>query len=80
MGLTLGVVLLVNDVQVVSGINSSLLMMASLRLMLPLDLQRSMAYTEATVSTLKLSRVSSIIMLVAYSAHLFFQLKTQATI
>lgn len=62
--------------KVVSGINSSLLMMASLCLMLPLVLQLSMTYSEAPVSTLKLSRVSSIIMLVAYAAYLFFQLKT----
>lgn len=61
--------------KVVSGINSSLLMMASLCLMLPLALQRSIAYS-TSVSTLKLSRVSSIIMLVAYGAYLFFQLKT----
>jgi len=51
-------------------------MMASLCLMLPLALQQSMAYSEAAVSTLQLSRVSSIIMLIAYAAYLFFQLKT----
>lgn len=62
--------------KVISGINSSLLMMASLCLMLPLALQQSMAYSEAAVSTLQLSRVSSIIMLIAYAAYLFFQLKT----
>ena len=75
MGFTLGVAL-VYDVQVVSGINSSLLMMASLCLMLPMVLQRFMAYSEEAISTLNLSRVSSIIMLVAYAAYLFFQLRT----
>eukprot|EP01018_Ginkgo_biloba_P033314 Gb_18642 [translate_table: standard] len=59
-----------------SGINSSLLLMASMCLMLPLVLHRSVSYTDTTVSTLNLSRVSSIIMLVAYGAYLFFQLKT----
>ncbi|XP_057867303.1 vacuolar cation/proton exchanger 3 isoform X2 [Cryptomeria japonica] len=59
-----------------SGINCSLLMMASLSLMLPLAFKHSFIHGDATVSVLKLSRFTSVIMLLAYGAYLFFQLST----
>ena len=46
----------------------------------PLALQQSMAYSDAAISTLQLSRVSSIIMLIAYAAYFFFQLRTQTIV
>lgn len=63
-----------------SGINCSLLMMASLSLMLPLAFKHSLTVTHGDSGTalplLKLSRFTSLVMLLAYGAYLFFQLNT----
>ena len=57
--------------------NSLLLLLGLLCHMLPLMFRYAIGEGTATAfSTLELSRVSSIIMLIAYVAYIFFQLKT----
>ncbi|XP_043723150.1 vacuolar cation/proton exchanger 3-like [Telopea speciosissima] len=62
-----------------ADVNSLLLLLGLVCLMLPILFKYSTSSTAASPGgnpTLLLSRVSSIIMLLAYSAYLFFQLKT----
>ncbi|XP_008793971.2 vacuolar cation/proton exchanger 1a-like isoform X2 [Phoenix dactylifera] len=62
-----------------ADVNSGLLMLGALCHMLPLMFRYAVSsgeQTAATVSTLDLSRACSIVMLLAYIAYLFFQLKT----
>ncbi|XP_010927361.1 vacuolar cation/proton exchanger 1a isoform X3 [Elaeis guineensis] len=62
-----------------ADVNSGLLMLGALCHMLPLMFRHAISsgeLTVTTVSTLELSRACSIVMLLAYIAYLFFQLKT----
>ncbi|KAF8082121.1 hypothetical protein N665_0846s0004 [Sinapis alba] len=58
-------------------VNSGLLLMAVMGLLFPAVLHYTHSEVHAGSSELALSRFSSCIMLVAYAAYLFFQLKTQ---
>ncbi|CAN6933413.1 unnamed protein product [Brassica oleracea] len=58
-------------------VNSGLLLMAVMGLLFPVVLHYTHSEVHAGSSELALSRFSSCIMLVAYAAYLFFQLKTQ---
>ncbi|KAG1363236.1 vacuolar cation/proton exchanger 1a [Cocos nucifera] len=59
-----------------ADVNSGLLMLGALCHLLPLMFRYAISSGELTVSTLELSRACSIVMLLAYIAYLFFQLKT----
>ncbi|KAJ6303022.1 hypothetical protein OIU77_016995 [Salix suchowensis] len=64
-----------------ADVNSLLLLLGLLCHMLPLMFRYAMGEGTATASsTLQLSRVSSIVMLIAYVAYIFFQLKTHRQI
>ena len=54
--------------------------MASMSLMLRLAFKHSLIHGDTTLSVLKLSRFTSLIMLIAYGAYLFFQLTTHRQI
>jgi len=58
-------------------VNSGLLLMAVMGLLFPAVLHYTHSEVHAGSSELALSRFSSCIMLVAYAAYLFFQLKSQ---
>ena len=66
--------------QVTAQVSSSLLLMAVMGLLFPAALHATGTELQMGKSELALSRFSSIVMLVAYTAYLYFQLKSHRTL
>lgn len=64
--------------QASASVNSGLLLMAVMGLLFPAVLHYTHTEAHFGKSELSLSRFSSCVMLVAYAAYLFFQLKSQS--
>jgi Ca2+:H+ antiporter len=62
----------------IATVNSGLLLMAVMGILFPAVLHYTHSEVHAGSSELALSRFSSCIMLIAYAAYLFFQLKSQS--